>query len=110
MTATGTPTAVGFVGLGRMGHPMAHNLAAAGFALVVRDADSDAQPWFATQHSFVSASGPTDFSEVAAVVTMLPDDRSVREAILEWEGGIAAALVPGNVVVDMSSSNPRGTT
>jgi 3-hydroxyisobutyrate dehydrogenase len=110
MTATDTPLGVGFVGLGKMGHPMARNLAAAGFGLVVRDADSGAQTSFATQHSCVSASAPTDFSEVAAVVTMLPDDRSVREAVLEWEGGIAAALVAGSVVVDMSSSDPRGTT
>jgi 3-hydroxyisobutyrate dehydrogenase len=33
----------------------------------------------------------------------------VREAILGWEGGIAAALKPGTVVLDMSSSDPVGT-
>jgi 3-hydroxyisobutyrate dehydrogenase len=40
---------------------------------------------------------------------MLPDGRSVAEAILEWEGGVAAALAPGAVVVDMSSSSPLDT-
>jgi len=43
------------------------------------------------------------------LVTMLPDDKVVREAIVEWEGGIAKALAPGATVLDMSSSNPNGT-
>ena len=41
---------------------------------------------------------------------MLPDGNAVREAILGWAGGgIAAALKPGAVVLDMSSSDPVGT-
>jgi 3-hydroxyisobutyrate dehydrogenase len=41
---------------------------------------------------------------------MLPDGAAVREAVLGWEGGIAGALPPGAVVLDMSSSDPVGTT
>jgi 3-hydroxyisobutyrate dehydrogenase len=40
---------------------------------------------------------------------MLPTGRVVREVLLEWDGGLAAALAPGTVVVDMSSSDPPGT-
>ena len=40
---------------------------------------------------------------------MLPDDKTVRAAITDWQGGIASALAAGAVVVDMSSSNPEGT-
>ena len=40
---------------------------------------------------------------------MLPDDRAVSAVMLEWDGGIASALRPGAVLVDMSSSNPNGT-
>ena len=40
---------------------------------------------------------------------MLPDDRAVAAVMLEWDGGIASALRPGAVLVDMSSSNPNGT-
>jgi len=43
------------------------------------------------------------------VVTMLPDDRAVADVVLRWDGGIAAALAPGAVIVDMSSSNPVAT-
>ena len=42
-------------------------------------------------------------------MTMLPDDRAVSAVMLEWDGGIASALQPGAVLVDMSSSNPNGT-
>ena len=41
---------VGFVGLGNMGRRMAANLAAAGFALVVRDSDAGAQQRFIAGH------------------------------------------------------------
>lgn len=108
--ARGDAIHVGFVGLGMMGWPMAHNLAEAGFDLVVRDADPELQHRFALEHECAAAAVPNDFSPASVVITMLPDDRAVRDVMLEWGGGIAAALAPGAVVVDMSSSNPEGTT
>ncbi len=101
---------VGFVGLGKMGRPMAHNLAAAGYGLVVRDADADRQTAFAAEHVCHVAEDPEDFAGAGVVVTMLPDDAAVREAIVDWGGGIGAALRDGAVVVDMSSAHPEGTT
>jgi 3-hydroxyisobutyrate dehydrogenase len=100
---------VGFVGLGRMGWPMSRNLADAGIELVVRDQDDALQARFAAEHGAVGAQRPADFAACDVVVTMLPGDRDVREAVLDWDGGIASALAPPAVVVDMSSSNPRGT-
>jgi 3-hydroxyisobutyrate dehydrogenase len=98
---------VGFVGLGRMGWPMARNLRTAGVALVVYDADPDVVARFAAEHDATAAEGPESFAGAGVVVTMLPTDAVVREAILD--GGIAAALAPGAIVLDMSSSNPTGT-
>jgi len=37
-----SPARIGFIGLGRMGHPMARNLARAGYAIVAHDVDGDA--------------------------------------------------------------------
>jgi len=101
---------VGFVGVGTMGKRMAANLAKAGFALVIRDADPDAQEQFIATHGGEPATAPESFAATGVVVTMLPDGAAVREAVLGWEGGIAAALPPGAVVLDMSSSDPVGTT
>ena len=100
---------VGFVGLGNMGRRMAANLAAAGFPLVVRDSDDGAQQRFVAGHGGEPATSPASFAEAGVVVTMLPDSGAVREAILGWQGGIASALKPGAVVLDMSSSDPVGT-
>ena len=100
---------VGFVGLGVMGRPMARNLAAAGYRLTVHDAEPERQASFASTHACTAAEAAESFAAATVVVTMLPDDRDVRGALLDWRGGIVSALSPGAVVVDMSSSNPAGT-
>jgi len=88
---------------------MARNLAAAGYDLVVRDADAALQESVASELGAVPAADPAAFRDVGAVVTMLPTGRVVSEVLLEWNGGLAGALAAGSVVVDMSSSDPPGT-
>ncbi|HVT68373.1 MAG TPA: NAD(P)-dependent oxidoreductase [Trebonia sp.] len=114
---------VGFVGLGNMGWPMARNLHAAGFGLVVRDIDAARQDAFAAEHpgagpvapehsshdrpGTVAAPGPDAFAAAGIVVTMLPNGTVVQDALLDW--GIAAALPAGALVIEMSSSDPADT-
>lgn len=99
---------IGFVGLGNMGWPMAANLHAAGFSLMVRDMDTGRQDSFAAAHpGTVAAAGPEDFAAADLVVTMLPDGAIVAAAILGW--GIGAALRPGALVIEMSSADPADT-
>ncbi len=100
---------VGVVGLGNMGWPMAHNLVTASFDLVVHDTDVNRVTAFAAKHGCAAGSSPHDFADVAVVLTMLPDGAAVHEAVVDWQGGIASALAPGSVVLDMSSANPVGT-
>lgn len=100
---------VGFIGLGRMGWPMAHNLATAGFAMVVHDADAGVAQRFADEHHAVAATTAEDFSAADTVVTMLPNGQIVQESILRWTGGVASFLRDGAVIVDMSSSSPTDT-
>jgi 3-hydroxyisobutyrate dehydrogenase len=99
---------VGFIGIGVMGWPMASNILKGGHELVVYDADPDKAPRFARE---VGGKATTNLAEVAGcevVVTMLPTSRHVRQALLEDQGGaFAAAIRPGLVVVDMSSSDPN---
>jgi 3-hydroxyisobutyrate dehydrogenase len=100
---------VGFVGLGNMGAPMARNLRQAGYPVVVHDVDAARGPRFVEDFGGVAAGAPDDFAEAGVVITMLPNGSAVAQAILEWQGGIAAALASGSVVVDMSSSSPLDT-
>lgn len=106
MTAT---LRVGFIGIGNMGRPMARNILDGGYALEVYDADP------AKAASFASECGGTAAPSIEAlgravdlVVTMLPSGRDVRD-VLAGEGGLAASLDAGAIVVDMSSSDPIGT-
>lgn len=96
--------AVAFIGLGRMGRPMAGRLAAAGYSLSVHDRAAGARLRGAS-----TCSSPAEAAVGADVlVTMLPDGRAVRAALLGRKGA-AAALAPGSLVVDMSSSDPVAT-
>jgi 3-hydroxyisobutyrate dehydrogenase len=107
---TSSPERIGFVGIGKMGWPMARLLATAGYRLTVHDAERQRQSAFADEHGCSAAVSADEFEDASVVVTMLPDDRHVRSALLEWDGGIASSLAREAVVVDMSSSDPRGTT
>ena len=102
-------TAVGFVGLGQQGGPMAANLLAAGYDLVVRDTDTECERRFVAAHGGRGCEGdPAALAEAGILITMLPDGRIVRNALL-GEDGIAFRLRPGTIIVDTSSSDPYGT-
>ena len=98
--------AVGFIGLGTMGGPMAGNLAKAGVPLVVHDAN----PAAAARLSGVSvATSPSDVaSRVAVLFTCLPNDAIVRSVYL-GPGGIAAGAKAGLVTCDCSTVSPEAT-
>jgi 3-hydroxyisobutyrate dehydrogenase len=98
---------VGFVGLGRMGWPMATNLLRAGHPVIARDMDRDVERRFADQAGALSGREVTAFSDADVVITMLPNGRVVQNAVLG--DGIADVLAPGAVVIDMSSSSPQDT-
>lgn len=94
-------TSVGFVGLGQMGRPMAASLAAAGHAVTAYDLSPAARA--ATAGSVETLEGLR--GEV--VVLMLPSSRQVESLLRDPD--LAGVLVPGAVVVDMGSSDPRST-
>jgi 3-hydroxyisobutyrate dehydrogenase len=101
---------IGFVGLGNMGWPMARNLHAAGFGLIVRDLAGATEKRFAAEHRGVTvAEAPDDFAAAGIVVTMLPSGAQVQEALLRWRGGIGPVLREGTLIVEMSSSDPSDT-
>jgi 3-hydroxyisobutyrate dehydrogenase len=94
-----------FIGLGAMGRPMATHLIAQGFDLRVHDADPALAEVFG---SAWAASAQAAAEGAAIVVTMLPNGHVVRDVVLS-PGGVADVLAPGAVLVDMSSSDARGT-
>ena len=93
--------AIGFIGLGVMGRPIAANLIKAGYKLIVYDQ-------FVKLNDLVSLGAERAVSSKEAasgseiVIIVLPNSTQVREAIL-GVGGIVEGLRPGTVVADMSS-------
>ncbi len=93
-------TAVGFVGLGMMGAPMAAQLHAKGTALATLDAAGT------TLDGAEPAPGPAELAaRCACIILMLPDSPAVAQVL----GAMEAALRPGTLVVDMGSSQPAET-
>lgn len=98
---------VGFLGLGRMGRPMAANLAAAGFDLVVWNRTRAKADAFAAEHRAEVAATPAEAARGAdAVVGMLADDTAVRESWLGDDGALRE-LGGGAVGIDASTISPQ---
>jgi len=96
---------VGFIGLGRMGAPMAHNVLRGGHPIVVHDVRREAAAELEAAGAAWSASGAELAAQVDVLVTMLPGPAQV-EAVMLGESGAFAALRPGSTWIDMSTSTP----
>lgn len=94
-----------FIGVGNMGGPMAARLADAGVPLAVTDLSAAALEHFASRGFATAAAGADLPGDV--VITILPTDRHVREALLGEDGALARRK--RSAVIDMSSSAPGPT-
>ena len=111
MTALAPPATIAFLGLGMMGRPMARRLAEAGFKLRVFDVSQKAVSDFVGAHpsALATASAKAAAEGADALITMLPDGKIVRQAVLEGRDAAVEGLQAGALVLDMSSSNPVDT-
>jgi 3-hydroxyisobutyrate dehydrogenase/2-hydroxy-3-oxopropionate reductase len=99
-------TAVGVLGIGRMGGSMARALAAAGFELVCWNRTPEAAEAIAVELGGRAVGRPADVAAAADVcVTMLADGAAV-EAVFAGPGGLLEGARPGNVLVDSSTVPP----
>lgn len=110
-TTLAPPATIAFIGLGMMGRPMATRLAEAGFKLRVFDVSQKAVSDFVGAHpsALATASAKAAAQGADALITMLPDGRIVRQAVLEGRDPAVEGLAAGAIVMDMSSSNPVDT-
>jgi 3-hydroxyisobutyrate dehydrogenase len=96
--------AIAFVGLGRMGLPMAGHLVRAGYDVRAFDVAAAARERFGPG---AAASAGEAAAGAAAVVLMLPTSDDVEAVLLS--GGLLAELRPDTLVIDMGSSEPLRT-
>ena len=102
------PLAIGFIGLGVMGAPMAGHLARAGHRLTLLDADAAIARRLADQLGSHCQAADTPAAVAAAsdiVITMLPNGGIVQQVAL-GEQGLIHGLRPGALLLDTSSAEP----
>jgi 2-hydroxy-3-oxopropionate reductase len=98
---------VAFIGLGTMGLPMAERLVRSGETLSCYRV-KDASRYLVELGAREAATATAAVAGADFVILMLPDTPQVEE-VLFGKDGIAAALKPGSVLIDMSSISPVAT-
>ena len=99
------PQAVGFVGLGIMGRPMAGHILKAGHPLAVFNRTPGRSADLQAAGARVAAS-PAEAAKGADVVIVMVTDSDDVEAVVAGPGGVIEGIRPGGVVVDMSTISP----
>jgi len=103
---TETSATVGFIGLGAMGGPMARNILAGGFRLVVNDIRKDAASAH-LQQGAVWADNPREVAEQCDVVlTCLPSVEAI-ERVAIGPDGVLSGLREGQALFEMSTNAPK---
>jgi 3-hydroxyisobutyrate dehydrogenase-like beta-hydroxyacid dehydrogenase len=97
--------AVGFIGLGNMGGPMAVNLAKRGFSLVVHDIDPAKVEPLRSQGAAVAASARAVAAASPRSICMV-ETTAQAEAVIAGEQGIVHGAAPGHIAVCMSTIDP----
>lgn len=98
-------TAIAFLGLGRMGLPMATKLARAGYNLTVWNRTTAKAEPLRQVGATVTATAADAARDADVVITMLQTDAAVESVL--FDQGVADAVSSGTTVVDMSSIAPH---
>ena len=105
MTDTQEP-AVGFIGLGIMGRPMAGHILQGGHSLTVYNRTRAKTDELRDRGAAVAAS-PAEVAAASEVVITMVSDTPDVEAVVAGPRGVLEGIRPGSVVVDMSTISPQ---
>jgi 3-hydroxyisobutyrate dehydrogenase-like beta-hydroxyacid dehydrogenase len=96
---------IGFIGIGRMGSPMAGRLLAEGYRLAIHDIDPVACQGLAARGAAVRASPAEVARDSAIILTSLPGPDEV-EAVMTGPNGVLAGAASGSLIVELSTIGP----
>lgn len=104
----GASERIGFVGLGRMGRPMAARLVQAGYEVRSFDVSVEARDAAADEAGVVPVAEATDVADGSSVIIlMLPNSDVIEDVLIERR--LLDACSTGMTIIDMSSSQPLRT-
>ncbi|SES18825.1 2-hydroxy-3-oxopropionate reductase [Psychrobacillus sp. OK032] len=96
---------IGFIGLGIMGKPMALNLLAKGYEVMVNDLNLEAVQTLIDAGATAGDSAKIIGENSDIIITMLPASHHVQQVVL-GENGVLSGAKKGAVIIDMSSITP----
>ncbi len=96
---------IAFIGLGRMGAPMARNLMKAGHALTVFDVVEPTVELFHAAGAAAAESPRQAAAGAECVITMLPSSPQVR-TVYGGDHGVLAGAARGTILIDSSTIDP----
>ncbi len=99
------PDRIGFIGLGIMGKPMAHNLLKAGFPVIVHNRHQEVTDEFVAAGASAGARPRDIAASCDVLISMLPDSPQVEEVLVGPDGIVEGARA-GLIVIDMSTISP----
>jgi 3-hydroxyisobutyrate dehydrogenase-like beta-hydroxyacid dehydrogenase len=99
-----TGQTIGFVGIGRMGNPMAGRLLDAGYKLSIYDTNRQATAALVSRGAKLATSAAEVASDAEIVLVSLPTPDIVRAVALGPEGVIGGTRV--NTMIDLSTTGP----
>jgi 3-hydroxyisobutyrate dehydrogenase-like beta-hydroxyacid dehydrogenase len=103
----GAAVKVAFLGIGRMGFPMARRLCEAGHEVRAWNRTPDKAARLAPFGATVRDTARAAVADADVVVGMLEDGAVTGEVLFAPGSGAAHAMAPGTLVVDMASIRPR---
>ncbi|MEI6837997.1 MAG: NAD(P)-binding domain-containing protein, partial [Alcaligenaceae bacterium] len=101
-------TKIGFIGLGRMGKPMASHLQKKGFELIVLDLNQQAVKELVSLGAQAGQSIAEIASSCSVIITMPPSSVEV-EKVSYGADGIFTNAKKGSILMDMSTIDPLAT-
>ena len=96
---------IGWIGLGKMGVPMAHNLMRAGFALTVHSRSPGPEAPLRDAGAALAANPAALARKVDIIVSMTSDDAALAD-ITDGPKGIFGAAKTGTLFIEMSTVSP----
>jgi 3-hydroxyisobutyrate dehydrogenase len=97
---------VAFIGIGNMGRPMARRMMAAGFPLMVHDANAAAAKPLIDEGAHWAQSPEDAASQCDVICTSLPGPREF-EQVVRGDQGVLRGARRGAVLVDFTTNSPR---
>ena len=102
---SGRPSRVGFIGVGKIGRPMAQQLLRAEHDLLVFDVNTATLSAFDGTAATVATSLAQVVSECDVICLCLPGPAEVEQIVLSGEG-IESSIRPGTLLIDHTTNSP----